>query len=370
VTDRAYQMEHEGRDVIHLGVGDPDLDTPPAIVNAAKAALESGRTHYSPIPGEALLRRAIANVYLRDYDLKIEVDQITVFPGAQSALFATLQCLAGPGDEVILLEPFYATYEGVVRASGANVIAVPLSAENKFQLDIDRIKAAITQKTRVIVANSPGNPSGAVFCQGSWQSLLEVCLDAGIWLVSDEVYANFVFDDVHFSPLALPTAAQNVVVISSLSKSHAMTGWRIGWSISPVALASHLANLSQCLLFGVSQFTQDAAAFALQNSHEAAAEMRTIFRRRRNLFCDALENTKGLQVHRPDGGMFTMIDVSGLKMDGEIFANRLLDQSGVAVVPGFAFGDSVHNFVRVGYLQNEQALADAANRIKKFVANL
>lgn len=362
-------MERDGQDVIHLGVGDPDLDTPPRIVAAAVSNLQHGRTHYSPIPGEPTLREAVAGTYAKDLHISVDPAQVTIFPGAQAALFATVLCLAGHGDEVILLEPFYATYEGVAQAGGAAVVAVPMSAENDFQLDVSRITAAITPKTRVIVANSPGNPSGAVFSESSWRSLLNVCVEHGIWLISDEVYGSLVFDGIHSSPLAIPNVNQNVVVVNSLSKSHAMTGWRIGWSIAPLALCNHLANLSQCLLFGVNQFTQDTATYALRNAHEEAAEIREIFRDRRDIFCELLEQIDGLKIHRPAGGMFTLIDVSKLGMDGEDFANRLLDDSGVAVIPGFAFGESTRNFVRVGYLQGKDKLIEAAARILRFVSS-
>ncbi len=370
ITDRAYQMERDGQDVIHLGVGDPDLDTPPRIVAAAVKGLKNGRTHYSPIPGEPMLREAVAETYAIDLDVSVDAAQVTIFPGAQAALFAAVFCLAGHGDEVILLEPFYATYEGVAQAGGATVVAVPMSAENNFELDVERIAAAITPKTRIIIANSPGNPSGAVFSESSWQSLLDVCVEHGIWLISDEVYGSLVFDGTHSSPLAIPGVNQNVVVISSLSKSHAMTGWRIGWSVAPLALCNHLANLSQCLLFAVNQFTQDAATFALRNARDEAAEIRDTFRDRRDSFCGMLEQINGLRIHRPAGGMFTMIDVSKFGMDGETFANRLLDDSGVAVVPGFAFGESTRNFVRVGYLHDKEILIDAAGRISRFVSSV
>jgi arginine:pyruvate transaminase len=369
VTDRATRMDRDGADIIHLGVGDPDFDTPAGIVDRAVTSLKSARTHYSPIPGEPELRNAVAEACSYQYGTDIKAAQVCIFPGAQCALFATMLCLAGPGDEVILLEPFYATYEGVAQAGGATMVTVALSPDDDFSLNIDRIADAVTDKTRVILMNSPGNPSGAVFDQKSIESLTQLCRDKNIWLVSDEVYSQLIFDVEHYSPLSIPQAQDNVIVISSVSKSFAMTGWRLGWTIAPPELASHLSNLSQCLLFGVSQFTQDAVAYALRNEHQQVATFCNIFKQRRDMFCDALENIDGLIVHRPGGGMFTMVDVSALGYDGEKFANELLDDCGVAVVPGFAFGDSVRNCVRIGYLCDEKQLMDAANRIKKFVAH-
>jgi len=369
VTDRATQLERAGEEIIHLGVGDPDFDTPADIVDAAIGSLKSGRTHYSGIPGEPDLRSAIAEDLKNRTAESIEADRVNVFPGAQCALFATLLCLTGPGDEVILLEPFYATYEGVARAGGANIVTVPLPAEQHFDLDVELIARAITDSTKVVLANSPGNPTGAVFSGSSWESLLRLCVDRGIWLVSDEVYANLVFDGEYSSPISLPGADSNVVVVSSVSKSHAMTGWRLGWTIAPTTLSAHLDNLSQCLLFGVSQFTQDAAAFALRNSDDSVAAMKGAFHRRRDVLCDALSEIEGIVVHKPAGGMFVMVDVSELGCDGESFANGLLDHGGVAVVPGFAFGDSSKNFVRIGYLVDDSQLKKAADKIRDFASS-
>lgn len=370
VTDRATQLEHSGQEIIHLGVGDPDFDTPPAIVKAAVCSLQSGRTHYSAIPGEPDLRSAIAADFGTRTGTLVSPGHVNVFPGAQCALFAALLCLAGPENEVILLEPFYATYEGVARAGGAEVVTVPLPAEQHFELDIELIANAITSKTRVILANSPGNPTGAVFSRASWESLLALCVENAIWLISDEVYANLVFDGEYVSPLNLAGAENNVVIVSSVSKSHAMTGWRLGWTIAPAALSAHLDNLSQYLLFGVSQFTQDAAVFALRNGAPDVVSMKETMQCRRDVLCDALESIGGLTVHRPNGGMFVMVDVSGLGCDGETFANGLLDHGGVAVVPGFAFGDSARNYVRIGYLADETQLKKAADKIQDFVSSL
>jgi len=183
-------MDNDGADIIHLGVGDPDFDTPAGIVDRAVTSLKSARTHYSPISGEPELRNAVAEACSYQYGTDIKAAQVCIFPGAQCALFATMLCLAGPGDEVILLEPFYATYEGVAQAGGATMVTVALSADDDFSLNIDRIADAVTDKTRVILMNSPGNPSGTVFDQKSIESLAQLCRDKNIWLVSDEVYSQ------------------------------------------------------------------------------------------------------------------------------------------------------------------------------------
>ncbi|MFT5500882.1 MAG: arginine:pyruvate transaminase [Woeseiaceae bacterium] len=370
LTDRADQLEREGREIIHLGVGDPDFDTPTAIVDAAVDSLRRGRTHYSPIPGEVDLRTTIADITSNRYGLDIDTTQVCIFPGAQCALFAAVMCLTEPNDEVILLEPFYATYEGVARAGGAQVVSVPLSADRGFGPDLDKIEKAINSKTRVILANSPGNPTGGVFSQDAWTSLVDICRRNSVWLISDEVYSDYVYEGEHFSPISLPEGKNNVVVVNSISKSHAMTGWRLGWTIAPQPLARQLDNLAQFLLFGVSQFTQDAVNFALQECSADVTRLNNAFQNRRDVLCDELAKIDGLTCHKPAGGMFVMVDVSALGLDGEQFATALLEHSGVAVVPGFGFGDSASNYVRIGFLVDETRIKKAADKIGDFVSSL
>jgi arginine:pyruvate transaminase len=367
VTDRASDMESLGEDIIHLGVGDPDFDTPEEIVDVAVASMRSGRTHYASIPGEPELRRQIAKHSQLRYGRSVDENRVVVFPGAQCALFSVFLCLVQEGDEVILLEPAYATYDAVVEAGGAQAIRVPLDPAAGFALDIDRICNAITPKTKVILLNSPGNPSGAVFDQETVAELVSICREKGIWIVSDEVYWSMVFEGEHHSAFCEPGSDDFVIVINSLSKSHAMTGWRIGWTIAPEKVTSALISLAQALLFGVSQFSQDAAAFALASDLDSVRSMVETFNQRRQHFCRQLSGVKGIDVYVPAGGMFLLIGVSKLGMDGERFANELLDETGVTVVPGFAFGDSVKDFVRIGFLRDVDILTDAANRIRQFV---
>jgi len=367
VTDRATELERQGMDIIHLGVGDPDFDTPREIVEVAVAAMLSGRTHYAAIPGEKELRLQIARNAERQFGRRVDVDRVVIFPGAQCALFSTFLCLAERGDEVILLEPAYATYDAVVEAGGATAVRVPLDSNSGFSLEVERIRNAVTPQTKAILINSPGNPSGAVFEQAAVAELTALCRENGIWLVSDEVYSSMVFEGEYASPFAEADSHDHVIVVNSLSKSHAMTGWRIGWTIAPRSVSDGLANLAQASLFGVSQFSQDAAAFALANDLECVRNMTQIIDQRRLQFCRDLHAIPDIDVYDPAGGMFLLVGIGRLGINGEQFANALLDETGVAVVPGFAFGDSVEDFVRIGYLRDAKVLADAAARIRKFV---
>lgn len=368
LADRAYRLQDEGRDIIHLSIGDPDFDTPRPIVESAIESLNAGRTHYSPIPGEPGLRRAIAEHATRLYERDISPEQVVVFPGAQNALFATMLCLTEAGDEIILIEPAYTTYEAVAQAGGARPMRVPMLAEDGFQIDVSRIEPAITDRTRAILVNSPGNPSGTVFETSRLADLVSLCQRKGIWLVSDEVYWPYVFEGRHVSPISQPGGPETTFVINSLSKSHAMTGWRLGWTIAPSDVAHQLVDLAQCMLFGVNQFVQDAAVTALTSDLPEADRMRQAFRERRDRLCAGLENVPGLKAYAPAGGMFLLVDVSETGLDGLQFATQLLDNVGVSVVPGFGFGESLTNFVRVGYLSDTRVLEDAVERISRFMA--
>ncbi|MEM7169417.1 MAG: aminotransferase class I/II-fold pyridoxal phosphate-dependent enzyme [Pseudomonadota bacterium] len=370
LSDKAYDLEREGRDIIHLSVGDPDFDTPGVVIDTAVSSLRSGRTHYSPIPGEPALRRAIAAQASEKYGQPVTADQVVVFSGAQNALFATMICMAEVGDEVILVEPAYTTYDAIAASGGARAVRVALSAEDGFQIDARKIEKGITSKTRAILINSPGNPSGTVFRRPDLEALIALCRTKGIWLISDEVYWPYIYNGEHVSPYSLDCGPQTTFVINSLSKSHAMTGWRLGWVIAPPNLVHHLIDVAQCMLFGVSQFVQDAAVTALTAKPPELDEMKRAFRERRDSLCAGLGRVRGIKPHVPAGGMFLLADVSETGLDGYEFAERLLQDQGLSVVPGFGFGDSLSNFVRIGYLSSTEILDEAVRRIERFVGAL
>ncbi len=363
VTNRAHDLDAAGEDIIHLGIGDPDMDTDDAVRKAVTTSLERGRTHYPPLAGENRLREKIAS---HSFEFKLQPEQIVVFPGAQTALFASFQCIAEAGDEVILLQPTYATYPAVIETTGATIVYACLEAGNGFQLDVKLIESLITDKTCAILLNSPSNPSGTVFSRADISTLVSLCRSHSIWLVSDEVYASLVFDGEFTSPLHIPGSEEIAVVLRSLSKSHAMSGWRLGWSISSPRFAHALTELSQPMLFGVSQFIQDAALTALERTQQIVPQIREIFLSRRNYLCARLEQIPGLVVHRPSGGMFALVDISQFGCDGNVFANRLLDTVGVSVVPGFAFGETTVNYIRIGFSQDMERLKEAMDRIARF----
>tara|TARA_B100001057_G_scaffold490600_1_gene579196 strand:- start:681 stop:1847 length:1167 start_codon:yes stop_codon:yes gene_type:complete len=369
VGDKAFEMMDAGKDVIHLGIGDPDFDTPKEISLSLKQAIDDNKTHYSPLAGENDLRREIASHAMNLYGGDIKKENIAVLPGAQAALFSTFLCLVERGDEVIALEPTYATYPAVIQASGAKIVTVKLDEKTGYQLNVSDIQKAITSNTKAILINSPSNPSGAVFRQDTLNALADLCERERIWLITDEVYWSLTYEDDHASAFSQNETRANVIVINSLSKSHAMTGWRVGWVIAPEKIIDALTSLSQAQYFGVSQFVQLASIKALRDKKNPQIFKR-LFRSRRDAFVEEIEKSELLQFSVPQGGMFLLINIEKTGLDGGIFAERFLQEEHVAVVPGYGFGESMQNTIRIGFLDEIPRLIEAAKRLRRFAESL
>lgn len=367
---RAVDRQRRGEDIILLSIGDPDFDTPPAIVDACVDSLRAGNTHYTDIVGEPVLRQAIARHYAAMTGMPTDPEQVVVFSGAQNALFAASLCLLDAGDEIISPEPMYVTYEAVIGASGATMVKVPLVRQTGFHLDTDAIAAAVTGRTRAIMLNTPHNPTGAVYNRDELEAVAELCRRHDLWLISDEVYATLTFEHQHVSPASLTGMADRTVVISSLSKSHAMTGWRLGWTIGPAALVPHLANLTLCMLYGAPGFIQQAAAHALDAEPPELAEMGVELCARRDLACTLLSGLAGVECLRPEGAMFIMLDIRGTGLSAHDFAAGLLDRHDVAVLPADAFGETARGHLRISLAVSQPQLTEACNRIAGYVKSL
>ncbi|WP_313203241.1 pyridoxal phosphate-dependent aminotransferase [Pseudomonas sp.] len=367
---RALAMLEQGRDVLLLSVGDPDFDTPAPIVQAAVASLEAGNTHYADVRGKRSLREAIARRHQQRSGQKVTADQVTVLAGAQCALFCVAQCVLEPGDEVIVAEPMYVTYEAVFGACGAKVLPVPVRPEHGFRVQPADVAARITPRTRALALNSPHNPSGASLPRSTWEALAELCIAHDLWLISDEVYSELLFEGEHISPASLPGMAERTATLNSLSKSHAMTGWRVGWVVGSPALSAHLENLALCMLYGSPDFIQDAAVVALEQPLPELDGMREAYRQRRDLVCERLAHCPGLRALKPDGGMFVMVDIRDTGLSAQAFADRLLDQHGVSVLAGEAFGPSAAGHIRLGLVLGIEALSEACRRIARCASEL
>ena len=366
----ALEQQSAGRDVIVLTVGDPDQAPPKAVIEATVASLRRHRTGYAPITGYPEMRSAIAARFAGRTGQPCTAENVVVVPGTQGGLYSTLQCLAGPGDEVIVPEPMYATYEAVIGASGATMVNVPLRPERGFHPDLDSIAAAINPRTRVLWINSPHNPTGAVFTREEIEAIAGLCRRHDLWLVSDEVYEDLAFARDHVSPWSLSGMAERTVVISSLSKSHAIPGFRIGWIIGPPALTRHLFNLLLCLLYGGPPFIQDGAMVALTGELPEVGALRAAYKTRGGLLSRILAAAPNCRVTPPEGGMFVMLDVRTSGLGSQDFAKRLLEQEAVAVLPCDGFGPSAVGQLRISLTVDEAKLAEAGERIVRFAQRL
>ncbi|MEE4277078.1 MAG: pyridoxal phosphate-dependent aminotransferase [Halieaceae bacterium] len=366
VHERALAMQREGIDVILLSVGDPDFRTPEPIIDNAVSYLRVGRTHYSPALGELKLRRAVADLETATSPQRCSVDEVAIFPGATAAIHAVLSCLLDPGDEVVVPEPMYVGYRPIIRALDARLRSVPMLASRDFALDLDAIMAAVSPATRVVFINTPGNPTGSIIPRDVIRELAAFCRERDLWLLCDEVYSMFCYEGQHLSARASAAMLDNVVMVDGLSKSHAMSGWRIGWVVAPPRLIERLGDYAAATLFGCPQFIQDASAFALENDQAYVAAMRDEYRQRRDFVMERLAGVPGLRCFRPRAGMFIMCDVSATGLDGTSFAHALLEEHGVSVIPGSAFGPTTANFVRIGLAQDRGHLGRACQRIGEF----
>lgn len=366
----AMRRRAAGEEIIFLTVGDPDQAPPAAMIEATVASLRQLHTGYSPISGLPAVRAAIAARIERRSKRPCTAENVTIVPGAQAGLFCALQCLAGAGDEVIVPEPMYATYEAVAGASGATLVNVPLRPERGFHLDLDALAAAVTAKTRMIWLNSPHNPTGAVMTRAELDTVASLCRRHDLWLLSDEVYEDLAFAAPHQSAWSLPDMAERTVVVSSLSKSHAVPGFRLGWIAGPPALTPHLFNLLLCMLYGGPSFTQEGALAVLGGEPPEVASLREDYRRRSRLLAGILAEAPRCRVAPPEGGMFVLLDIRGTGLSSDAFAERLLDRQRVAVLPCDGFGPSAVGQLRISLTEDDALLTDAGNRIVAFAREL
>ena len=360
--NRARQMRAEGQAVIDLTVGEPDTGTPPEILTAMHNAARRGATGYAPILGLPALRDAIAARTQARTGVPTTRDNVLVTPGGQAALWAALAACCDPGDRVLMLQPHFSSYPHTIRSLGAVPVAVACRPDHDFQPQAGDVAAA-APGARALVVNTPNNPTGAVYGPGTLQGLAQVAQAHGLWTISDEVYETQVWQGSHISPRALPGMADRTLVVNSLSKSHAMTGSRLGWVIGPAPVIAHLSDLSNATTFGVATFVQAAAAWALEHDAGLEARVAAPVGRRNAMVRDMLARRPGIAHVPAQGGMYVMIDIRHTGLTGTDFARRLLEREKIAVMPGEVFGDAAAGHVRVALTVDEDRLADALDRL-------
>jgi arginine:pyruvate transaminase len=359
-----------GQSIIELTIGEPDTPAPQALIEAAIAGLQARRTKYSGGRGESVVVEAIATKYSARSGRVITASNVAYMPGTQTALYAAMAVLAEAGDEVLVGDPLYATYEGVIRATGAEVVYVPLDPANGFHMRAADLEARITPRSRALLLNSPHNPTGATLSRDEIAAIVDVCRRFDLWIVSDEVYETMAYGADFASPFDLSEGAACTIVVSSISKSHMLPGFRAGWCVGPSEFIDRMLPVSETMLFGAQPFIQDAAAQAVLNTYPECAQMVATLRSRSQILPEALGNAPGLRCSAPEGGMFAMVDVSGTGLDGEAFAWRLLNEENVAVMPGTSFGRQAANHVRVSLTAEPSVLREAAGRMVRLAIRL
>jgi aspartate/methionine/tyrosine aminotransferase len=366
----AWRAKERGEDVIILSVGDPDFATPEPIVERAVDALRDGDTHYTVIEGRLELRAAVAADMEARTGLELDATNVIITAGTQNALLAASLCLLESGDEVIGLDPMYLTYEGTLRAGGAELVRVAQTAASGFRPDAEAIGAAVTEKTRVIVLTSPNNPTGVVFTRQELEDIGAIAQDHDLWVIADEVYSDLLFGGDHLSIASLPGMAGRTVTVSSLSKSHAMTGWRIGWAVAPPELIEHLNALQVNINYGVPGFVQQAALEAVTEQRQAWRTMRDAYQRRRDLAASILSAVPDLKVLVPQAGMYLLVDVRGVAASSRTFTHDLFAAKRVSVVDAGAFGQPSDGWIRISFTIDDELLAEGCKRIVDFVRSL
>ena len=363
----AMTRKQAGEDIIMLSVGDHDFDTPAQTVEACVAAVRAGYHHYTHLPGIPALRAAMARISTRCTGVETTPDQVIATPGGQAALYAAVQAVLDPGDHAIVVAPYYATYPGTFRAAGAEFTVVEAEAADGFQPRAESVAKALRPNTRAILINTPNNPTGAVYSRESLEDLAKLCIEHDLWLLSDEVYWTLGGGE-HLSPRALPGMEERTLVINSMSKSHGMTGWRIGWLTGPAEMITQLISLNLVTTYGLTDFVSHAATEALENDY-GVVEIAGRYAARRGVFLKAISGLNNVVVRGSEGGMYVMLDITAIEPDCEKFAWALLEAEKLAVMPGVSFGDAAAGHIRISLCQPEPVLIEAATRLRRFAAS-
>jgi aspartate aminotransferase len=369
VLAKARRLEAQGKRIVHLEIGEPDFATPDNIVEAGISAMQNGYTHYTPASGIMEAREAVAGFVARTLKTEVDPGEVVLVPGSKNVLLFTLLACIEPGDEVILPDPGYPAYASQVNFIGGVPKTVTLREESGFRMDLDELASLITPKTRMLIVNTPQNPTGGVLTAEDVEFVCELAHKHDLLVVSDEIYSQLVYGFQHVSPLSHPGMRERTVLMDGLSKSYAMTGWRLGYAVAPKALAAKLdtlmINSSSC----AAGFTQMAAIEALSapESEHAVARMVKVFEHRRNLIVDGLNSIPGMRCARPEGAFYAFPNIEGTGFDEHELADRLLSEAGVAVLPGTAFGKAGKGFIRLAYTQSEDELKLGLDRIKEFI---
>ncbi|HET7767858.1 MAG TPA: pyridoxal phosphate-dependent aminotransferase, partial [Chloroflexota bacterium] len=347
VLAKARGLEAQGRNIVHLEIGEPDFETAPHISQAAKQAIDDGFTHYGPSAGLLPARESVARYISGTRDIAVDPDQVVITPGAKPIITFTIMAVVDEGSEVLVPNPGFPIYESVIEYVGGKAVPLPLLEERAFRFDPDDLRARVTDKTRLIVLNSPQNPTGGVLEKSDLEAVADIARERDLWVLSDEIYSRLIYDGEHHSIAALPGMAERTIILDGFSKTYAMTGWRLGYGVAPAALVPHLTRLQTNVTSCTASFAQMAAIAALDGTQAPAEAMVAEFKRRREFVVDRLNRIDGVKCLKPGGAfyVFPRVSVPGLK--SKEIADSLLENEGVAVLGGTAFGAHGEGFLRL-----------------------
>ncbi len=368
VLVRARALEAQGRDIIHLEIGEPDFDTPRHIVEAGKQALDQGWTHYGPTQGLPELREAIASYICRTRGIRVGAEHVCVVPGGKPIIFFPLMALLEPGDEVIYPNPGFPIYESMINFLGAKPVPIPLVEDRGFSFDLNVLQDSLSAKTKMLILNSPHNPTGGVIPAADVRAIADMVRDRDLMILSDEIYTRIYFDqEAPLSISTLPGMLEKTIILDGFSKTYAMTGWRMGYGVMPAWLVDPVNKLMVNSNSCTASFTQRAGIAALNGPQDDVTKMVEEFRRRRDAFCAALNTVPGFRCPIPGGAFYAFPNIQGTGWKSKDLADALLQKAGVACLSGTAFGAYGDGYLRFSIANSYEKLMDAVERIRKFL---
>jgi aspartate/methionine/tyrosine aminotransferase len=369
VLNRARALECQGQDIIHLEIGEPDFDTPPNIIQAAADALHAGWTHYGPSAGLPQLRETIAKEVSRTRGVPVRAEEVVVVPGGKPIIFFSILALVDDGDEVIYPNPGFPIYESMINYVGGRAVPVRLREERAFGLDVDELASLITDRTRLIILNSPHNPTGGVLSKQDIAQIAEAIGDRNIFVLSDEIYSRLIFEGKHHSIISEPGFKDRTILLDGFSKTYAMTGWRMGYGVMRADLAQQIARLMTNSNSCTASFSQIAGIEALQGNQSSVEHMCREFERRRDMFVNRLNQIKGFSCRLPKGAFYVFPNITATGWKSKLLAEALLEEAGVACLSGTSFGEFGEGYLRFSIANSFENLSRALDRIETWISN-
>ncbi len=367
VLNKARALEAQGKSIIHLEIGEPDFDTPANVVEAGIDALRKGWTHYGPSAGQPELRQALAEYVSRTRGVKVASDEVVVVPGGKPIIFFTILALVDDGDEVIYPNPGFPIYESMIHYVGGRAVPIQLREERDFSLDVDELASLITDRTKLIILNSPQNPTGGVLDRRDIEQIAAAIGDRNVMILSDEIYSRLLFDGgQHFSIMSVPGMQERTILLDGFSKTYAMTGWRMGYGVMRPDLAAHMTRLMTNSNSCTASFTQVAGVEAIQGDQSSVDHMRDEFQRRRDVFVAGLNKIKGFSCRMPKGAFYVFPNITGTGWKSKPLADALLEQAGVASLSGASFGEFGEGYLRFSVANSLENLNEALDRIDRW----